>query len=180
MYPTPFLKRQPIKCVCMQQLINSFVNGGLVKDEQHYHPNIALSIQRALQRHLESPLLLIHLINNILVNKMVLQPTMHEPYLYSGKYDNNDIILLRQGDDFAIACTYEAVSKKITDNINSHMPVDIKHIDPLTSFNNIGIDQTDEYAKIHNNTYISKIIYGHKNWIEDRHCHTFTLAMKAK
>ena len=111
---------------------------------------------------------------------MIFWPTTHKPYFYSSKYDKHYILLLCQVEDFAIVCIDEIVSKKILDEINSHMLVDIKYLGLLTRFNGVNTDQTGMYAKLHNNTYISKIIDGHKNWTEDYHCHTFPLLIKAE
>jgi len=139
-----------------------------------------LPVLKALQGHPESSRLWAQLINAILVNKLNLKPTTHEPCLYSGKYDNHKIYFLRQVDDFAIACESESIAKSIIAKINSHMSVDIKYLGLLTRFNGVDILQTSDYVKIYNATYIDKILTGHQTWMEPRHCHNMPIPMKSE
>ena len=62
-----------------------------------------LPVQKALQRHPESPRLWATLIDNILTKDLELNPTTHEPCLYHGHFNGEEILFLRQVDDFLCA-----------------------------------------------------------------------------
>ena len=140
-----------------------------------------LPVKRALQGHPEAPRLWAKLIDTLIKEKLKLKATTHEPCLYSGKYNNTDILFLRQVDDFAIACPDEDLAKKIIGEINNHMSVQIKYLGLLTRFNGVDVEQTRDYIKIYNTTYLRKILQGHKNWFNKKmHCHTFPMPMKSE
>jgi len=120
--------------------------------------NFVLPVKRALQGHPESSRLWAILINNILVKDVKLTPTKHEPCLYHGVYKGNEILFLRQVDDFAIACDNEQITKDMIAEINSKMSVNIKYLGLLDRFNGVDIAQTRQYIKIHNQTYLKKIL----------------------
>ena len=123
--------------------------------------NYVLPVQGALQGHPESPRLWSTLINGILVNDFNLNPTTHEPCLYSGTFDGESILFLRQTDDFAIACSKETVARNLIDAINSKMTVNIKYLGLIDRFNGVDVEQTDSFIKIHNETFINKILDFH-------------------
>ena len=125
-----------------------------------------LPVRGALQGHPESPRLWATLINGILVNDFHLKPTTHEPCLYSGKFRNENILFLRQTDDFAIACKNESTAMYLVNEINSKMTVDIKYLGLVTRFNGVDVDQRDKYIKIHNSTFVNKILDFH-GWQPD-------------
>ncbi|GFH45233.1 hypothetical protein CTEN210_01707 [Chaetoceros tenuissimus] len=137
-----------------------------------------LPIKRAIQGHPESPRLWAILINNILTKELRMKPTTHEPNLYQGKIGKQTIYFLRQVDDFAIACNSENIAKDIIAKINEHMSVQIKYLGLLTRFNGVDVDQTKEYIKIHNKTYIQKILRGHA-WLEPQYKQQKPTPMKA-
>ena len=126
--------------------------------------NFVLPVKRALQGHPESSRLWAILINNILVKDIKLTPTKHEPCLYHGVYKGNEILFLRQVDDFAIACDNEQIAKDMIAEINSKMSVNIKYLGLLDRFNGVDIAQTRQYIKIHNQTYLKKILKNY-SWI---------------
>ena len=120
-----------------------------------------LPVLGALQGHPESPRLWATLINGILVNDFNLRPTTHEPCLYSGQFNGENILFLRQTDDFAVACTDEKVATDLIDSINRKMSVEIKYLGLITRFNGVDVEQTDKYIKIHNTTFVNKILDFH-------------------
>lgn len=126
--------------------------------------------RRALQGHPESARQWALLIDGILRHKLNFKPTTHEPCLYSGTYENTNILFLRQVDDFAIACPDEAIAKSIISKINTFMQVQIKYLGLLTRYNGVDVQQTRDYIKIYNTTYINKILEGHKTWMEPKYC----------
>ena len=123
-----------------------------------------LPVNGALQGHPESARLWAILINDILVNDLKFKPTTHEQCLYSGTFKDQEILFLRQVDDFAIACQDEGTAKEIIESINNKMSVDIHYLGLIDRFNGVDVTQTKNYIKIHNRTYIKKIIEGHK-WL---------------
>ena len=136
---------------------------------------MVMKVKKALQGHPESPRLWSVLINRLLIDKLHLKPTTHEPCLYSGKYKGNKIYFLRQVDDFAIACDSEDIAKGLINTINNHMTVQIKYLGLLTRFNGVDIDQTQKYIKISSTTYINKILCEH-DWVDtNKSCHTFPI-----
>lgn len=139
-----------------------------------------LPVQGALQGHPESPRLWAILINDLLVNKLKFKPTTHEPCLYRGEHNGHKLLFLRQVDDFAIACDNEEVATAVIDEINTHMSVQIKYLGLLTRFNGVDIQQTSDYIKIHNSTYVDKIMQGHKSWMDNRPCHNMPIPMKSE
>ena len=121
--------------------------------------NFVLPVKHTLQGHPESSRLWAILINNILLKDIKLKPTKHEPCLYHGVYKGNEILFLCQVDDFAIACDNEQIAKDIMiADINSKMSVNIKYLGLLDRFNGVDLDQTRQYIKIHNRTYLKKIL----------------------
>ena len=127
-----------------------------------------LRVLGALQGHPESGRLWAILIDK-LIRKLNLKPCHHEPCLYYTKDYNKTgkiVLFLRQVDDFAVACQDEQTSKGVIADIDSQMTVDIKHLGILDRFNGVDILQTREYVKLHNNTYIQKIINNH-DWLKN-------------
>jgi hypothetical protein len=129
-----------------------------------------LPVKKALQGHPESPRLWAILINKILTTKLHFVPTTHEPCLYRGMMKNKEVFFLRQVDDFAVACTDEATTIEVINAIDKEMKIKIKDLGRLTRYNGVDITQSADYIKIHNETYINKIIEGH-TWMktEDKH-----------
>ena len=127
-----------------------------------------LRVRKALQGHLESPRLWAELIDRIIKN-LNLKPCTHEKCLYFTENYNNTgkrVIFLRQVDDFAIACEDRATAKQVIQDINSKMTIDVKDLGVVSCFNGVDVLQTQEYIKLHNTTYINKIIQQH-SWIND-------------
>jgi hypothetical protein len=71
---------------------------------------MVLRVLHAIQGHPESGHLWESFINDILINKLLLQPTTHERSLYHGMYKDVHILLKRQVDDIAVAAPTIAVA----------------------------------------------------------------------
>lgn len=141
-----------------------------------------LRVKKALQGHPESPRLWATLIDKLL-KKLNLRPCTHEPNLYyTDNYNgtNKKVLFLRQVDDFAIACEDTTIANQVINDINSKMTIEIKHLGSVSRFNGVDIDQRREYVKLHNQTYINKIIAQHQ-WLQDDNTklHQFPLPMNA-
>ena len=60
------------------------------------------------------------------------------------------------------------------------MSVQIKYLGLLTRYNGVDVEQTSQYVKIYNRTYIDKILEGHKSWMQEAYCHNQPIPMKAE
>lgn len=143
-------------------------------------PNFVLPVQGALQGHPESARLWAKLIDGI-IRELNLQPCTHEPCLYyTNNYDNTGktVLFLRQVDDFAVACQDQDTAKKVISMINNKMTINVKSLGTIARFNGVDVDQTREYIKLYNKTYILKMLAKH-DWIrqEPNHTHNFPTPM---
>ncbi len=128
--------------------------------------NYVLLVQKALQGHPESSRLWALHMDKILKTKFNLKPTTHEGCLYQGVYQNEEILFLRQVDDFAVASKHESTATSLINDIDSHMTIQIKDLGLLTKYNSVDIIQSKYYIKISNETYIDKLLKEH-NWLLD-------------
>ena len=125
-----------------------------------------LPVKHALQGHPESPRLWATMIDTIIREKANLQPCTHEPCLYSGYVDGKKVLFLRQVDDFAVACEDPDVSNKVIDLISAELSAPMKKLGVVSRYNGIDVTQTEDYIKIHNSTYIKKILETHE-WLQE-------------
>jgi hypothetical protein len=109
-----------------------------------------------MQGHPEAPRLWEKHADRILRNVGLL-PTTHEPCLYSGTINTNRILLLRQVDDFSVACASESIANTIFDLIDDHLTIPLKRLGLVTLFNGVNVDQTQQYIKISCESYIDRI-----------------------
>ena len=121
-----------------------------------------LPVHRALQGHPEAPRAWAMLIDSILQQKLKLQPTTHEPCLYHGTYKGEEVLFMRQVDDFAVAAKQRSTAQAIIQEIDRYMQIDIKDLGQLHRYNGVDVIQTKDYIKINNPTYIKKIIQEHE------------------
>lgn len=127
-----------------------------------------MKVQCALQGHPESARLWSKLIDKI-IKTLGLTPCTHESNLYyCSNYNklNTSILLLRQVDDFAIACDNKEIAHQVTKQINSKLTCKIKELGITQQFNGVDITQTCNYIKLTAKTYISKIEKNHK-WLSN-------------
>ena len=101
------------------------------KQREPFPDDYVLPVLKALQGHPESPRAWATLINKILVDKIRLNPTTHEPCLYHGYYNGEEVLFIRQVDDFAVASKNEATCMAIIEAINKEMTIDIKDLGHL-------------------------------------------------
>ena len=127
-----------------------------------------LKVKKALQGHPESPRLWATLINKI-ITQLNLKPCTHEPNLYyTDNYNGTKkrVLFLRQVDDFAIACEDRSTAATVINDINSKIYIDVKELGMIERFNGVDVEQRKEYIKLHNKTYISKLIQQHP-WLKN-------------
>ena len=81
--------------------------------------------------------------------------------------------MLRQVDDFALACNDEATAKDLYKQIGSRLKLLDETEDPfsylglITDFNGIDVEQSRDYIQISCGNYIDRIYTSH-NWNDDR------------
>ena len=119
-----------------------------------------IPVLSAMQGHPESPRLWEKHADKIL--RMIgLTPTVHEPCLYSGTFNNQRVLFMRQVDDFAIACPDATTSDMIMDLIDDELSIPIKRQGYLDMYNGVDIYQTRHYIKINIKTFIDKAFAKH-------------------
>ena len=132
-------------------------------------PGSVMRVQGALQGHPESARLWALLIDKV-IKDLNLQPCTHEPNLYYTKnYSDTGkkVLLLRQVDDFAVACEDKDTAEKVIESINSKMTIKgVKQLGLIDRFNGVDILQSRHYIKLFNATYIRKILQ-HHHWLKE-------------
>ncbi len=93
-----------------------------------------IPVLSAMQGHPESPRLWEKHADKIL-REIGLTPTVHEPCLYSGIFNDNRILFMRQVDDFAIASPDAKTSDMLMDLIDDKLSIPIKRQGYLDMYN---------------------------------------------
>jgi hypothetical protein len=119
-----------------------------------------IPVLSAMQGHPESPRLWEKHANKILC-KIGLTPNVHEPCLYSGTINGQQILLMQQVDNFAIAALDERTSKILMDLIDDKLFIPIKRQGYLDMYNGVDILQTKHYIKLLVTTFIKKVFETH-------------------
>ena len=129
---------------------------------------LVLPIQRALQGSPESGRLWEEHCNRTLMNEPLnFETTTHDKTIYHTTYKGEKIYLLRQVDDFALACDKEDTAKEIYSIIGSKLKLPKEPKDPfaylglITDFNGIDVTQTKDYIEISCSNYIDRIMTSH-------------------
>ena len=115
-------------------------------------------MQHALQGHPESPRLWSRKIDGIIRNKALLTPTKHEPCIYYGRFNGNKVLLSRQVDDFAVASRSMNTAKGVIAEISKNLSVPMHDLGILRRFNGVDVQQTQDFIKIYNETFVRKIL----------------------
>jgi hypothetical protein len=133
-----------------------------------------IPILKNLQGHPEAPRQWSRHIDTIL-KQHGFCPTVHAPCIYRATYHDENVLFLRQVDDFAIATNQEALYTSICNALDSHLRVPMKRQGLLTHYNGIDIIQTRDYITLHVGSYIRRIIESH-GWTD---MHRVTLPMSS-
>jgi hypothetical protein len=120
--------------------------------------SLVLPVLKALQGHPEAGALWEKHINKILEDLDIVYTT-HERSIYRGKIDGKVVLLCRQVDDLAVACSDPSVAQGLIDSIGK--TVDLKSQRILNSFNGIDIDQRREYVKVSCQSYLARMLKAH-------------------
>ncbi len=126
--------------------------------------NYVLPVNKALQGHPESSRLWAKHMDQIIKEKFKLKATTHEGCLYTGTYKDENILFLRQVDDFAVAASNEQTAIDLIHEIDRYMTIDIKDLGRLNRYNGVDITQTKYYIKLSNETYVNKLLQEH-DWL---------------
>jgi hypothetical protein len=117
-------------------------------------------ILKNLQGHPEAPRQWSKHIDAIL-HEFNFVPTRHAPCIYRATIEGEDVLFLRQVDDFAIATNNAALYNRICDSLDSKLLVPMKRQGLLTHYNGIDIIQSSDHITLHCGTYIRKIVANH-------------------
>jgi hypothetical protein len=117
--------------------------------------SLVLPVLKALQGHPEAGALWEKHINKILDDLDIVY-TIHERSIYQGKIDGKVVLLGRQVDDLAVACSDPTVAQGLIDSIGNE--ADLKSQDTLESYNGIDVDQRREYVKISCQSYLTRML----------------------
>jgi hypothetical protein len=106
-----------------------------------------IPILSAMQGHPESPRLW-EKHADVILCEIGLIPMVHEPCLYSGTVNGNQIIFKQQIDDFAIAVPDEQTANILLDMIDDELSIPMKRQGFLDMYNCIDVLQTRDYLFI--------------------------------
>jgi len=137
-----------------------------------------LPVLHALQGHPESGRLWEAHINSVLKSpEFGFRSTTHDRSIYSTTIAGEQVLLLRQVDDFALACSNEALAQRIYNSIGRRLQLPsestppFKYLGLLTDFNGIDIQQYDDSIVISCHKYIDRVLTTHK-WATPSEPHT--------
>jgi len=119
-----------------------------------------IPILSAMQGHPESPRLWEKHADSIL-RELGLEPTVHEPCLYSGVINGTRVLFMRQVDDFAIAAPDSKTADILLDMIDDKLKIPVKRQGYLDMYNGIDVLQTRHYIKISVRSFIDKVFEQH-------------------
>jgi hypothetical protein len=119
---------------------------------------LVLPVLKALQGHPEAGALWETHINNILDDLKIVFTT-HERSIYRGTIKGKIVLVCRQVDDLAVACSDPAVAQGLIDDIGKE--VDLVSQGILSSFNGVDVDQQREYVKVSCHSYLSRMLKAH-------------------
>ena len=120
-----------------------------------------MKVQHAIQGHPEAPRLWQIFIDGILIDKMGFWNTTHEKCLYVKRINGEDVYLLRQVDDVAIASKTKQTAETVISQIGLYMKSPIKHEGLTELFNGVDVQQTRDFIKVHSDTYLQRVVKRH-------------------
>ncbi|GAX10430.1 hypothetical protein FisN_21Lu161 [Fistulifera solaris] len=128
--------------------------------------SLVLPVNHALQGHPESGKLWEAHISTIL-HALGFISTTHDRTIYSAVWNGTPVLLLRQVDDFALACPSESIAKDIFAAIGTRLQlptepqVPFKYEGLLRVFNGVNINQFDSCIEISAKDYIGRVMQTH-------------------
>ena len=123
-----------------------------------------LPVQHTLQGHPESPRLWESHINAKLL-EMGFQNSAHAPCLYYGTYNGEEVLILRQVDDFSVSSMHASTATAIYNDIHKYCSL-VQEEEPVQRINGIDILQSRHYIKISLESYLNTLI-SEQSWLQD-------------
>ena len=129
---------------------------------------MVLPVQHALQGHPESGKLWEHTINKVLASpELGFKSTVHDKTIYTTVFKGVKIYLLRQVDDFALACPdesfaaeiYEIIGQKLT--LPGEKKAPFSNLGLLDDFNGVSIEQSATNIALQADGYIDRVLMTH-------------------
>jgi hypothetical protein len=128
-----------------------------------------LPVLHALQGHPESGRLWEEHINKILLSpELGFRHTTHDRTIYRAEFDGEPVLLLRQVDDFALACKNESLARHIFGVIGARLKLEHEKEAPfeyfglLSEYNGVDVKQTRDYVAISCSRYIQRVLQSHQ------------------
>ena len=163
-----FAEAPPPKAPLYVEIDQQYREWWISKGREEIPKGYVLPVQHALLGHPESSRLWAKMIDKIIRTTVNLQPCTHEPCLYSGTIDGEKVLFLRQVDDFAVACRDPKIADKVIDMVSAELSAPMKKLGVVTRYNGIDIEQSNDYIKVHNTTYLTKILKT-RGWLTDKY-----------
>jgi len=153
-----FAEAPPPKAPLYLRVDTAYIEWYKHKTGKDISKNSYVRVQHAIQGHPEAPRLWQDHIDGIL-QRLGFISTKMEPcvYILPQNEFNEDIYLLRQVDDFAIACTSADTAEMIFKRIDKNLNAPLKREGLTTRYNGVDVIQTAHTIKIHCGVYIEKI-----------------------
>ena len=135
--------------------------------------SLVIPVLHALQGHPESGRLWEEHINPILAD-IGFRHTTHDRTIYSAVFDDSPVLLLRQVDDFSLACPNEALAKRIYGMIGERLQLPseteppFKYLGLIHEYNGVNIIQSRDSIAVNCRSYISRVLTAHGWAIPDR------------
>jgi hypothetical protein len=130
--------------------------------------SMVLPVLRALQGHPEAGRLWEAHINHILsCPELSFTPTTHDRTIYATIYRGTKVLLLRQVDDFALACASEPLARDIFDFIGRQLQLPnepappFKYLGLLSAYNGLDVEQSSSHIGLSCSSYISRLLKTH-------------------
>ena len=107
------------------------------------------------------------LIDSVLIKDMGFTSTVHDRCIYCKVINGKPVLLLRQVDDFMMACSEEAIAKKLTHTIGkkiwfkaeeeqNNLPIEFLGL--VKDYNGVDIKQTSRKIKMHAKAYLEHFL----------------------
>ena len=130
--------------------------------------SLVLPVLHALQGHPESGKLWEDHINSVLLSpELNFRCTTHDRTIYTAVHDGVKVLLLRQVDDFSLACPDEALARRLYGIIGAKLQLPGETSPPFvylglrTEYNGVDIRQTRDSISVSCETYIARVLRTH-------------------
>lgn len=129
-----------------------------------------MPVQHSLQGHPESGKMWMRLIDKVLINGLEFTSTVHDRCIYRKIINGKLVLLLRQVDDFTIACKDENIARKLTEIIGkkiwfkteeeqNNLPIEFLGL--VTDYNGVDIEQASRKIRMHAKAYLERFLQTH-------------------